>query len=150
MLSERSGTDILVTRCHVPEERGPQLFSLKTVELAASRSTACNDISVMVLWLSIPHFCLNQFSHYSCPIWQALFVFSSYALIKKRLNLCIFLLFQDGDQYFWKKKLQTTGKHIKIYSYKKPRNYRVNLWVINSNNSFANTGGNLNSAYFKL
>lgn len=123
---------------------------MNTVELAFCGSTAYADISVTVLWLSNPHFRLIQFSHYSCPVWQTLLVLCWYALVKKQWNLWISLLFQDGDQYFWKQKLQTTGKRTKIYSCKIPRNCTVNLWVTNSNNSFAKNGGNLKRVYFKL
>jgi hypothetical protein len=58
---KESRTDNPVTRRHVPEIRGLQLSIFEKVELAALRLTACTDISVTVLWLSTPHFCLNHF-----------------------------------------------------------------------------------------
>jgi len=92
---KESGTDNPVTRRHVQKNGVLSYSFLKTVELTASRSTACTDISVTALWLSIPHSCLNQFSHYSCPIWQTLFFFCWYVLVKKQWNLRVSLLLQD-------------------------------------------------------
>jgi hypothetical protein len=42
----------------------------------------------------------RSFSHYSCLIWQELFVLCWYASVKKQWNCCVPLLFQDEDQYF--------------------------------------------------
>jgi hypothetical protein len=123
---------------------------LKRVDIAASRNTGYTVISVTVLWLRLLISVLTSF-----PTIHALFdKHSSFSLDthwSRNNENCVFLFcFRMVTNNFGNTNYKPLVSILKSTATKKPRNCRVNLWVINSNNSFSNTGGNLNPAYFKF